>query len=207
MEVDPAASMRVWAVELELGDRTYEVPPMPAADWYDLLVDGNLLGLLDLIEDDDLTEAILAGRVTSDELTEKLGQVVEHAAGRPLGAALALLQAARVTWSVIGGELARGGFRWDQAPLGAALDAVYTTVMAALKPEGRRRFQALLDSEAGAPARPGPGGRRRRVNRDRAMADFETMAGPRPSPATAAPSAGGRPRTPRRPRPHPRAAR
>lgn len=214
MDVDPAASMRIWAVEFELGGRIFEVPALPAADWFPLLVQGDTMAVINLIRESepdpeqpeapDLDEMILNGQVTVADLEEAVIEIIEQVSGRSLNATLALVQIAQALWTrVVGGELARCGFRWDEVSLGTALDAIYTVVMGRLKPEAAQRFQAIIDSSPGDP------GQRRRPNRQKAMAEFEEMAGPKPQPvkATAGPSGGGRPRTRPRPPQRPQAGR
>lgn len=202
MDVDPAASLRIWAVEFELGGRTFEVPALPAADWLPLLLEGDPLAVLDLGDLGEIDEMILGGEVTSEELGKALTMVIEQATGRSFHAALVLAQVAKMQWPIIGGDLVRRGMRFDQVSIGAALDAIHATILGLLKPEAAEKFQALLDSEVS------PGGKIR-PNRAKAMADFEEMAGPKPPPvkATSGLSGGGRPRTRPRPRPLRQAAR
>lgn len=194
--------MRIWAVEFELGGRTFEVPALPAADWLLMLMNGDLLDVLDMGDLSAVDEMILGGEVTPEEVGKALTSVIEQATGRSFHASLILAQVAKMQWPVIGGELARRGMRLDQVSIGAALDAIYVTILDRLKPEAAEKFQALLDSEVS------PGGKIR-PNRAKAMADFEEMAGPKPPPvkATAGLSGGGRPRTRPRPRPPRQAAR
>jgi hypothetical protein len=211
MTTDPAASMRVWAVELNLAGRTFEIPPLPAADWLPLLMEGEISAVLDLIEDPDpLDEMILSGQAEPADLSASVTMAVEQVAGRSVHQALTLARVAHMEWAVVGGELARLGVRWDEIPLGAALDAIHSTVLAHLKPEGQEKFRALLDNEDAPAGDTGPR-LRRRPNRDRAMAQFEEMAGPKPAPvpvkATAGQSGGARPRTRQQPRQRPRSGR
>lgn len=197
MDVDPAASMRCWAIEIELGGRTFTVPALPAADWWPVLEEANLLGVLDLLPDGgEVDDLILNGQLGSEGLTEALRSAVEQAAGRPAHTAIVLAAVAQVQWSVIGGELARHGFRWDVAPLGAALDAIYLTVVERLPKDKMTKFESILNNPMAL------SGKRGEVNRQRALNDFEEMAGPKPAPvkSSGTPSAGVRPKTQPRPR-------
>lgn len=203
MDVDPAASLRIWAIEFELGGRTFEVPALPAADWLLMLMNGDPpLGVLDMGDLSAVDEMILGEEVTFEEVNKALTLVIEQATGRSFHASLMLAQVAKMQWPIIGGDLVRRGMRFDQVSIGAALDAIYVTILERLKPEAAEKFQALLDSEVS------PGGKIR-PNRAKAMADFEDMAGPKPPPvkATSGLSGGGRPRTQLRPRPPRQAAR
>lgn len=202
MDVDPAASMRCWAVEVQLGGRLFEVPPLPAADWWPVLTSGNLGIILDFLpstDSDAIDEMLLAGELDTTALTD----AVEVAAGRSLHAAIVLAVVAKQNWAVISGRLAQRGFRWDMMPLGAALDAIYAMAVENMTEENRAKFEALLDA---APA--GLGRKRRRGPRD--VEKFEEIAGPKPTTgvrASGAPSGSSRPRTRPRPRPPRRAAR
>jgi hypothetical protein len=197
MNVDPSASMRTWAVEVELGGRTFEVPALPAADWFPVLAEGDLLRVVDMIESTtdgpDLDDMILAGQVTGEEITQVLTEVIEEVTGRPFHTAVILAAFSASQWPSIGGELARRGFRWDVMPIGAALDALYLTIVERVKPDQLPRFHALLEQ-------PLPTGGRSRKHRENALSDFEAMAGPKPEGvrSTGVPSGNARPRTQQR---------
>lgn len=205
MEVDPLASMRCWALELELGGRTFDVPALPAADWWPVLISGDLSQILDFVVSTpgdplDLDELLLTGEVTQDQLAQALTDAVEETSGRPLHAALVLASLAAMHWASINGALVLRGFRWDQQPLGAALDAIYAEVTGRLKKEQLDEFLALLENEALTSGKPTPRQRARLVD------EFEGMAGPRPTSgvkSTGALSGSARPKTrtqPRQPR-------
>jgi hypothetical protein len=200
VEVDPLASMRCWALELELGGRTFDVPALPAADWWPVLVSGDLSQVLDFIvsTSGDLDEMLLNGEVTQKQLSQALTDAVEETAGRPLHAALVLASLAAMHWSSINGALVLRGFRWDQQPLGAALDAIYAEVTGRLKKDELDKFLALLENEALTSGKPTPRQRAKMVD------EFEGMAGPRPTSgvkSTGGPSGSARPKTRTRPRP------
>jgi len=208
VDVDPAASMRCWAIGLELGGRTFEVPPLPAADWWPVLIAGDPSLILDFLksdpsDEDNLDDLLLTGEIDGAELSQALIDVIEETAGRSFHVAFVLAAVAAQSWPVVGGELAKRGFRWDVMPLAAALDAIYSIVMEGIaKDEDRKKFVRLLENEAltggkVAPAR----------DREAVVTEFETFAGPRPTgglTATGEPSDSARPKTrtlPRQPRP------
>lgn len=207
MEVDPVASMRCWSLGLELGGRTFDVPALPAADWWPVLVSGDLTQILDFDVSTfgDLDELLLTGEVTEAELTQALTDAVEETAGRSLHAATVLASLASMHWTTINGDLAKHGFRWDVMPLGAALDAIYLIAVNGIpekSEDGKRRprdeFLALLENEAMTSGKPTPRQRAKLVD------EFEGMAGPRPTSgvkSTGALSGSARPRTRTRPRP------
>lgn len=194
MDVDPLASMRCWAVDLLIGGREYEIPALPAADWWPVLVSGDPLRVLDLaLSTDDLDEALLDGQVSGDEIGESIFDAIAEATGRSAHVAFCLVTAATHGWSVVGGELAKRGFRWDVMPIGAALDAVYVLLLENIpEKKDRERFQRLLDSDPG-----------RKRDPEKIKTEFELLAGPRPTggrTATAGQSGSARPKTQQRPR-------
>jgi hypothetical protein len=188
--------MRIWELEIDLGGRTFDVPALPASGWFPVLLEGNPLLVLDMIEDETLDDVLLSGQVSPEELVETLLVAIEQAAGREFHAAFVLAQVAAVQWAAISGTLAERGFDWETRPLGAALDAIYAILVKSLDKEALARFQSLLDNPTGALSR-------RRAGRRKQMAeDFAEIAGPKPQGgviATAERSGNARPKT--RPRP------
>lgn len=198
MEVDPLASMRCWAIELELGGRTYEVPALPAVDWWPVLVSAEISRILDFIESSpedpfNLDDLLLEGAFTTAELTQALTDALEEAAGRSFHAAFVLATVATTQWAAINGAMVQGGFRWDEQPLGAALDAIYAVVTSRLNEDALKKFLALLDNEALTAS-----GKPTARQRAKVENEFEAMAGPKPTTgvvATGERSGSGRPKT------------
>lgn len=192
MDVDPLASMRCWAIEIELGGRTYDVPALSAVDWWPVLGDANPLAVLDIIESSDLDERLLTGELEHGEMIDALREAVEEASGRSFHAAVILVMTANSQWPVINGHLVQRGFRWEGQPLGAALDAVYAVVTTALDEKKRGEFLAILENENLTSGKP------TKRQREKLTNEFEAMAGPRPTggvKSTGGPSGSGRPRT------------
>lgn len=186
---------------MELGGREFDIPALPAVDWWPVLTEDGPAAVVDLLKSDtDLDTMLLDGRVTSADLTEVIRDVVEEATGRTYHAAFVLATVASVSWPVIGGQMARDGFQWDRQPIGAALDAIYAIVVASLEDKNRDKFLALLEDDS--ISQPG----RKRTPSQKVVDEFEAMAGPRPTPAplpgkaSGGPSGSPRPRTPRQPR-------
>jgi hypothetical protein len=200
--------MRCWAITVELGGREFEIPALPAVDWWPVLADASAMGLVDLLkstEGADLDTMLLDGSITSDGMTEVLMDAISEATGRTFHASFVLATVAGMHWTVVGGQLARDGFRWDVLPIGAALDAVHSVIVESFPGDkdgekAREKFLALLEDEA--LTQPG----KKRTPSQRVMTEFESMAGPMPAPApvpgraSAEPSVSQRPRTRTRPR-------
>lgn len=204
MDVDPLASMRCWAIEIELGGRTYEVPALSAVDWWPVLTSANPLTVLDIIESSDVDDRLLSGELDHAEMIDALREAVEEASGRSYHAAVVLAMVAESQWPVINGQLVQRGFRWEGQPLGAALDAVYAVVTTALDDKKRGEFLALLENEGLTSGKP------TKRQRAKLASEFETMAGPRPTQgvkSSGAPSDSGRPKTRPRLQPPRQAAR
>jgi hypothetical protein len=199
VDVDPLASMQCWAIDVELGGRVFQIPALPAADWWPVLAGGDLSKILDfLMSDDDLDQLLITGEVGGKQLSQALTDVIEEVAGRSFHAALVLTIVAQNQWPLVSGNLAQRGFRWDVMPLGAALDAIYAMVVTNMEDEPRRKFIALLDNEALTSRGKRPSTRQRAA----VVTEFETLAGPKPTAgltATAELSGSARPKTRRQP--------
>lgn len=197
MSVDPVASMGCWPLEIELGGQEYEIPALPASGWWAVLAEADLTLIVEMISGDasDLDDALLSGELTSEDMIQALTEALEEAAGRSLHVAMVLVHLAIREWPAINGQMARNGFRWDVMPLGAALDAIHSIIWEGLDEKGRKEFERIL-----IPTKPG------RVDREKALSEFEAMAGPRPTSGVRvrsidAQSADTPPRTPTQPRP------
>lgn len=198
MEVDPLASMRCWGIEIDLGGRTYDVPALSAVDWWPVLGKANPLDVIGLIEGGDLDERLLDGDLDHEVLIDALREAVEEAAGRSFHAAVVLVMVANSQWPIINGQLIRRGFRWEDQPLGAALDAVYALIVEVFDKEDRDKFLALLDNEALTNGKP------TKRQREKLDGEFASMAGPKPTTgvkASAEQSGSARPKTQPRLRP------
>lgn len=196
MDVDPVASMRCWPITIELGGREYEIPALPAVDWWLVLIEYNVLAVLDIVESGpEVDDLLLDGRISGEELTTALTDAIEAATGRSLHAGYVLATAAVSSWAIIGGSLAQRGFRWDVQPIGAALDAIYSLMVDGLEKDQLEKFLAVLDNESLTQP-----GKKRTVSK-KVVSEFEAMAGTRPAPApvpgaaSAELSSGSRPRT------------
>jgi hypothetical protein len=198
MIVDPAASMEVWEIQIELGGRDFTIPAMPASDWWPILAEGDLTALLDIATSDEqgvLEELILDGQISRDEIKDKLVAAVEEATGRSLHVSIVIVTAASANWALINGYLVARGFRWQNQPIAAALDALYVSVMTHLNKEGSEKFTEMLNTDTT--------GRPTDKRRAEVEAEFASIAGPKPktgATATAGLSGSARPRTRRQPR-------
>lgn len=162
---DPVASLRIRTVEATLGAGLVRIPALSAADWLPVLMGRSLRKVIDLLEDFDLIEGLLEEQFTVVELEECLAALVEAAAGRSAKAAFAIVGGAGERWDLIGADLARAGVRFTEISLGAALDAIYGSLIRHMDEKRVVEFNRLLmvDSGGGGLSHPrrGPGGVRR----------------------------------------------
>lgn len=189
--------MRCWAIEIELGGRTFDVPALTAVDWWPVLTSTDLTEILDFVvstpEDPfNLDDLLLDGGLSQTDLQTALTDALETAAGRSRHVAFVLATVANQFWASINGALVRRGFRWEGAPLGAALDAVYAEVTGRLEKDELAKFEGVLEDES--LTRPG----KKRQPSKAVLSEFEQMAGPRPTSgavATDGQSGNARPKT------------
>ncbi len=193
--------MRCWAATTELGGRGFEAPALSAADWWPVLVGADLDAFLDMfVSGPDLDVMLLDGTITRADLSQAFTDAIEAATGRSFHASFVLATVATLQWPAIGGQLAREGFRWDERPIAAALDAIHSIVVNGLEDKKRDEFLALLENDT--LTQPG----KKRTPSKRVIDEFESMAGPRPAPTPSRAKANGGqsgsrpPRTQTRPR-------
>ena len=148
-EVDPIASMRIWAVEVDVAPGSVaRVPPLPATDWLPCVMRMDVMGVLDLVEDVDLDELVLSGVVSNDDIVRSAVKLLEAAAGRTAWSALALGSLAHRYWASVGGDLVRMSVRFDQISLSAALDAFYGSLTRSMDDKEIKRLNSTLDRPA-----------------------------------------------------------
>lgn len=145
LEFDPIASMRIWAVEVDLGPYVAKIPPTCAADWLPTLMRMDVMGVLDLVEGVDVTDALIEGEITSVQARDAAVKLLESAAGRTCWTTMALVSLATRYWGSIGADLMRVSVKFDQISLGAALDAIYGSLCKGMDEKGIRRLNVTLE--------------------------------------------------------------
>lgn len=204
---DPVASLRIWAVETDVGGQTLRIPPLSAADWLPPLMRLDVLALLELVEGVDISELLIEDGISLEDVREALDRLVEAAAGRTMWAALALAYIAHEQWAMVGSDLARAGVRFEEISLGAALDAIYGSLIRSMDEKGIKSLNAALERPAtestasplGIPApRPVPANaeqyvRERSRSRLRTPPDHVRARSARPIPRPGRPADSGRP--------------
>lgn len=145
LEVDPIASMRIWAIEVDLGANVARIPPTCAADWMPCLMRMDVMGVLDLVEGFSLEESLMDGELTVIQARDAAVKLLESAAGRPAWTALALVSLATRYWGSVGADLMRVSVKFDQISLGAALDAIYGSLSKGMDEKALQRLNVTLE--------------------------------------------------------------
>lgn len=147
---DAPASLRQWGITFRIGDAGFTIPPLPAADWVEAILTGDIAGLLDADDAERLTDLVADGDVTSSDLERVFADIITEAAGREwqTGARIAVL----LTDSQIRGEVLTV---IDPAarPLAAVLDVVYALMVRWMATDKRTEFDGYLT----APPESAPG--------------------------------------------------
>lgn len=135
-------------VEVDFLDATWTVPVTTARDWLEILwaprfdPDEIFPGLLqDPDLDDQITEALLDGSQTGDELFDVAMEILEENAGYKWWFAIKLATLIKVSWHRIGGRLVLAGVDPATLSLGAWLTACLTLVAEYTQPKA---FASLL---------------------------------------------------------------
>lgn len=146
--MDSAAILRVWSVEVTVGDLTFEIPALPAADWILAMADRDALsvvpGLLNPEDEAQLDDALAFGEVSLEDVRTASRDAVEAASGRPWWEAYRLvLMATENADQVLGTMLARG-MNLDSMSLGAFCVAAYALATAHMDKKDKLKFDTSV---------------------------------------------------------------
>lgn len=144
MNIDGAATLRVWSVDVDVGGNTYTIPARPASEWLLAVATGSNLDVVPgLLEDPAaLDDALAAGDLAADCMNAARAAITA-AAGCPWWTAARLARAVGDTW--IGGELTLKGVDPARMSFGAYLAAVYRLATRYLDEAKKARLDAELD--------------------------------------------------------------
>lgn len=149
---DPVSSLRPCSVTVTIGSDEVEIPALPAADWLSvLMVEGVELddvfpGLLSDEDTELVEEAILDGVLEMQEFRDLILGVIETASARHWWVALRLIEVARTSWDLIGGELVLRGVDAESLSLSAWLDVLLLTVLRNMEPKDTQMFTMRLET-------------------------------------------------------------
>lgn len=149
MATDALASLRIWALDVELGGETFVVPARPAVDWFVAILDEDvpmplIPGMMGPAAEDRIGEMLLDGDIDVDLITTRSREVLTAAAGRSWWEADRLIRSSAASWHIIGGELTRLGVDLGTVSLGAALNAIYVVCVRTMDEKERNKFDIDL---------------------------------------------------------------
>lgn len=149
---DPVQSLRPWPVAVTWEGQEYEIPALPAADWLSVLMveqlhlDDVFPGLLPEDQVQGVEEVLATTDPDVDEFLQFSLDIVETISGRRWWVALRLIELARLSWDVIGGEMALKGVDPDRVSLSCWLDQLLLVALRNMEPKDITMFTMKLES-------------------------------------------------------------
>lgn len=149
---DPVSSLRPYSVTVTVGPGQVEIPALSAADWLSVLMveavelDDIFPGLLSDEDTDLVEEAIIDGLLGVEEFRSIILEVIETASARQWWVALRLVEVARTSWDVIGGEMLLRGVDAESLSLSAWLDVLLLTILRNMEPKDTQMFTLRLET-------------------------------------------------------------
>jgi len=147
---DPTWSLRPWPVDVTLRGLDLSIPALAAADWLAILMVEQvdladvLPGLSGEGADELLMDALLAGRLSIEEVNKTALKVLSLVSGRPWYVAVRIIATVRSSWSSLGGEFVLSGVDPAHVSLAAWLDTAYHILMGHMKENEANIFNAKL---------------------------------------------------------------
>lgn len=147
VQIDPAATLAQWAIDVDIGDQSYTIPGLPASEWLLAVLGGSWMdivpGLLDDESGDRLDERIISGAIAFDDLVGPARDALAAASGTRWWTAARLAQASADTW--LGHELQLRGLDPARMPFAAWLAGAYRAATRALDDPKRMQLDMELD--------------------------------------------------------------
>jgi hypothetical protein len=145
MRPDPLATLRCWALDVDVAGVTYTIAAQPAQVWLLAILSGSYVEVLPglLTDKAALNDAIIDGTVEADELLGAARDAIAAAAGTPWWSAARLAQASTDTW--VGAELLLQGIDPGVVSLGAYLAAALRVATKDMDAAGRAQLTYDLD--------------------------------------------------------------
>lgn len=142
------ASLRIWAVEVDVEGRTFRIPPQPAAEWFLAVLSGDawpiVPGMLGPGDEEDFLDHVLTQGVSEAAVTRANRDALATAAGWPWWQAERIVVSAASEWKVVGGILQGAGVDVERLSLGAVLSSIYAMCVTHMTKEDRFKFDAQL---------------------------------------------------------------
>lgn len=143
------ASLDAQDIAVSFVDIEWIIPAMTAAQWLRLLwadpfqVDAIFPGLVDGA--DDVTDAILDGLISFDDITDVATEILEEASGYRWWFTLRLATVAREMWPRLGGMMINNGVHPQNMSLGAWCTAAYQLCLDNQEPANAYKFANALN--------------------------------------------------------------
>ncbi len=140
---NPARSLWPAPVGFTVAGQDYEIPPVPAADWLNTLMqqwtpDDLLLDLLP-----DGIQVVL--KMEPEDVEPLVLELIEEASGRDWWVALRLLGAIKGGWNVLGPEMILQGVDPQRLSLAGWLDAMTLLMLRAMNKDDHAMFLAQVE--------------------------------------------------------------
>ena len=153
MRIDATASLRVWAVTVDIGGRRYRIPPRPAAAWLGAIGATSLSrivpGMLEDVEaGESLLDDLLTGEIPVVDWQDAAHDAIATVTGMKWWTASRLTHYLLDSWGILGGAVLARGLDPAVAPVGAVLTLTYRILLENCKDESERR---KLDLELDKP--------------------------------------------------------
>lgn len=145
MRPDPLATLRCWALDVDVAGVTYTIAAHPAQVWLLAILSGSYVDVVPglLTERGALNDAIIDGTVDPDELLGAARDAIAATAGTPWWSAIRLAQATADTW--VGAELLLHGVDPGAVSLAAYLAAALRAATKDMDATGRAQLAYDLD--------------------------------------------------------------
>lgn len=129
---DPVQSLRPLSVLVTVGSEEYEIPAMSAADWLSLLMAPEM-DLADvfpgLLPDEQMEYMLFDSDLSMAEIADLATGIIATVSARSWWVALRLIDVARNSWDVIGGELTLKGVDPERLSLSSWLDVLLLVLL------------------------------------------------------------------------------
>lgn len=150
LNLDPVQSLAAYSVVVTVAGHEMEIPPLPAADWLAVLMSDSMddifPGLLGEQDTELFEDLILDGKLGLEEYEQTLFDVIETASARKWWVALRLVSQAKMSWDLLGGELALKRVDPTQVSLSSWLDALLLIILEHIEPRDVQMWTMKLEA-------------------------------------------------------------
>lgn len=149
---DPIQSLCPLPIIVRVEGHDLEIPAMTAAEWLTVLMveslelDDIFPGLLGEDDIDLVEELIISGVLGLGEFHELVLSIIEVASARPWWVTLRLIEAARGSWDILGGEMGLRGVDATRLSLSAWLDILLLTIIRSMEQKDVQMFTLKLEA-------------------------------------------------------------